>query len=183
MFSNFIKTLFVISAYSPVLLIIGVVEILNLNKEGYSITFVDSWKEVFNRINFIFCFFILLPFSILIIKWAENNLTKNKIDIKAIKSADFNLPTFIVSYFLPCIELFKKDSTYLTVWCIILAVIILINLKTYFYNPCLKIFGYRYYEISTKNDVTYTMICKNKLINANQVSTYSHLTDYVIIKN
>jgi hypothetical protein len=115
--------------------------------------------------------------------WAENSLTKNRIEIKAIKSADFNLPTFIISYFLPCIELVKKDSTYMIVWCVILAIIIFINLKTYFYNPCLKLFGYRYYEISTKKDVTFVIISKEKLINANQVKSYSQLTDYVIIKN
>jgi hypothetical protein len=183
MFSNFIKILFVISAYSPILLIVGIVEIINNTKEGYSISLIESWKEIFNRINFIFCFLILFPLSAFIMIWAENSLTKNRIEIKAIKSADFNLPTFIISYFLPCIELVKKDSTYMIVWCVILAIIIFINLKTYFYNPCLKLFGYRYYEISTKKDVTFVIISKEKLINANQVKSYSQLTDYVIIKN
>ncbi len=183
MFSNIIKILFVLTAYSPVFLIVGIVEIINIHKEGYSIIFVESGKEIFNRINLFFFFLILLPLSALIIAWAKNNLTKNTIEIKSIKSADSNLPPFIVSYFLPCIELVKKDSTYLIVWCLMLAIIILINLKTYFYNPCLKLFGYRYYEISTKKDVTFTIISKDKLINANQVKSYSHLTDYVIIKN
>lgn len=183
MFSNFIKILFVLTAYSPVFLIIGIVEMINIQKEGYSITFVQSGKEIFNRINLIFCFLILVPISTLILSWAKNNLTRNTIEIKSIKSADVNLPPFIVSYFLPCIELIKKDSTYLLVWSILLAIIILINLKTYFYNPCLKLFGYRYYEVSTKKDVTYTIISKDKLININQVKSYSHLTDYVIIKN
>lgn len=183
MFSNLIKILFVISAYSPIFLIAGIVEIVNITNEGYSISLIESWKEIFNRVNLIFCFIILFPLCALIITWAKNNLTKNRIEIKAIKSADFNLPTFIVSYFLPCIELLKKDSTYMIVWCILLAIIVLINLKTYFYNPCLKLFGYRYYEISTKSDVTFVIISKEKLINANQVKSYSQLTDYVIIKN
>ena len=183
MFSNIIKILFVISSYSPIFLIVGIVEIINVTKEGYSISLIYSWQEIFNRINLIFIFTILFPVSPLIMKWAKNNLTTNRIAIKGIKSADFNLPTFIVSYFLPCIELFKKDSTFMIIWCVILAIIVLINLKTYFYNPCLKMFGYRYYEISTQKDVTFVLISKEKLINSNQIKSYSQLTDYVIIKN
>jgi len=183
MFSNTIKILFVISAYSPIFLIVGIVEIININKEGYSISLIESWQEIFNRINLIIFFIMLFPLSPLIMNWAKNNLTANRIEIKAIKSADFNLPTFIFSYFLPCIELVKKDSTYMIIWFVILAIIVFINLKTYFYNPCLKLFGYRYYEISTKKDVTFVLISKEKLINSNQIQSYSQLTDYVIIKN
>lgn len=183
MFSNIIKLLFVVTAYSPVFLIVGLVEISNIRKEGYNIIWVNSWLDLFNRINFIWCFFILAFICFVLIKFAERNLTINNIEVKSIKSADFNIATLFLSYFLPCIELLKKDTIYLIVWVAILICIIILNKNTYFYNPLLKIYGYRYYEIATKKEVTFIMISKEKLINSNQIKSYSQLTDYVIINN
>lgn len=45
----------------------------------------------------------------------------------------------------------------------------------------MKLFGYRYYEIATKKEVTYIMISKEKLINPSDIKAYSQLTDYVIL--
>lgn len=183
MFSNIIKLLFVVTAYSPIFLIIGFVEITNILKEHGSIILIKSWNDFFNRINLIFCFFILFLMSYILIKWAQKSLTVNNIEIKSIKSADLNIIPLILSYFLPCIELIKKDTIYLIGWIILLVFIIIINKNTYFYNPLLKFWGYRYYEIATKKEVTYIMISNEKLINVNQVKSYSQLTDYVIINN
>ena len=177
--------MFVITAYSPVLLIWWGVSIYNTIKEGKVLGFIDfgnfKFSELFNRLNIIFIFTFLVIVSWYIFKIANTKLTKNIIEIKSIKSADQNMTTLIASYFLPCVEFYKKDVIYVFIWIIVTIIIILISRGTYFYNPLVKLFGYRYYDITTKKDVGYLMISKQKLINSNDIKAYSQLTDYVIL--
>ena len=114
-------------------------------------------------------------------KAARGKLTINNIGVKSIKSADLDMNSLLLSYFLPCIELFKKDPIFIFGWFVVLIILIVINRGTYFYNPIIKLFGYRYYEVTTNSGVVYTMISKKKLVNTNEVKRYSQLTDYVIL--
>ena len=133
------------------------------------------------RLNLIFIFIILLLACYLFMKAARVKLTINNIGVKSIKSADLNMNSLLLSYFLPCIELFKKDTIFILGWFIVLIILIVINRGTHFYNPILKLFGYRYYEVTTNNGIVYTMISKRKIVNTNEVKRYSQLTDYVIL--
>lgn len=185
MFSKLIKLIFVITAYSPILFICWFVSVYNILKSNNSIIFIDlnnfKFIELLNRLNLIFLFVLLVLACWYIMILAKTKLTRNNIELKSIKSSDLNMNVLIFSYFLPCIEIYKKDEIYLVGWILFLAIIILINKGTYFYNPLMKIFGYKYYEIVTKKEVTYLMISKEKIINTNDVKAYSQLTDYVIL--
>ena len=185
MFSKLIKLIFVVTAYAPILLIWWVVSVYNTLKAGEEIIIIDFFNfkiaELFNRLNLIFLFLVLIFICWYILFLAKTKLTKNNIELKSIKSSDLNMNVLIFSYFLPCIEIFKKDDIYLIGWILALFIIIIINKGTYFYNPLLKIFGYSYYEIATKKEVTYLMISKRKLINTSDINAYSQLTDYVIL--
>ena len=65
---------------------------------------------------------------------------------------------------------------------IIILVATVINKSSYHFNLIVKLFlNYRYYEIQTKNEVTYFMLSKQKLINSKQVNKYVQLTDYLLI--
>lgn len=181
MFSNFIKFLFILTAYSPIMLIVGIVDMYNCIDGGGSITFISSWNDLFNRINLIFLFPIFLLLCYVIIKIAFKKLTVRKIEVDSIDSVDVNLIPFLISYFLPCVELYKKDLIFTIAWIFLLMVIMFIYKQTHFYNPILKIFGYRYYKINTKAKVSYTIISKEKLKNTKNITKYSQLTDYVIL--
>lgn len=187
MFSKLIKLLFVITAYAPVIIIYWIVSVYSVLKDGKSITFIDlsSFKfvDLFERLNLVYLFLFLFLICYYILFLAKTKLTRNNIELKSIKSSDLNMNTLIFSYFLPCIEIYKKDEIYIIGWILILFIIILINKETYFYNPLMKIFGYRYYEVATKKEVTYLMISKQKLINTNDIKAYSQLTDYVILNS
>ena len=130
-----------------------------------------------------FCINSLFSYNIYCMgrKAARGKLTINNIGVKSIKSADLNMNSLLLSYFLPCIELFKKDPIFIFGWFVVLIILIVINRGTYFYNPIIKLFGYRYYEVTTNSGVVYTMISKKKLVNTNEVKRYSQLTDYVIL--
>jgi len=185
MFSKLIKLLFAITAYAPIILIWWFVSLFNIFKSGGKLQIIifDDFKilDLCNRTNLIFLFLLLVFFCWLILHLAKTNLTRNNIKIKSIKSADSNINILVFSYFFPCIEIYKKDTIFIVGWILALAIVIFINKNTYFYNPLIKIFGFRYYEISTKNEVTYLMISQDKLINPNDINTYSQLTDYVIL--
>ncbi|MET4081552.1 hypothetical protein ABIB40_001501 [Pedobacter sp. UYP30] len=187
MFSKLIKLTFAITAYAPVILIWWIVTVYSILNSGKNIGFIDfsnfKFVDLFNRINLIFIFLFLVFICWYILYLATNELTRNNIQVKSIKSSDLNMNILIFSYFLPCIEIYKKDDIYLISWTIALCIIVYINKGTYFYNPLMKIFGYSYYEIATKKEVTYLMISKQKLININEISAYSQLTDFVLLNS
>lgn len=185
MFSRLIKLLFVTTAYTPIFFIWWLVSIFNIFNSGGNIQMINFVEfkitDLFNKTNLIFLFLFLSVTCWLILYFAETRLTRNNIEIKSIKSADLNMNALIFSYFLPCIELYKKDTIALIGWFTALLITILINKGTYFYNPLIKCFGFRYFEIATKKEVTFLMISKKKLINASDITAYSQLTDYVIL--
>lgn len=185
MFSKFIKVLFVATAYTPIFFIWWVVSIYNILNTGGKIQMINfsNFKiiDLFNKTNLIFLFLLLFISCGLILRFAKSRLTKNSIEIKSIKSADLNMNVLIISYFLPCIELYKKDTIFLIGWLIALTITIIINKGTYYYNPLMKFFGFKYFEVATKKEVTFLMISKKKLINASDITAYSQLTDYVIL--
>ena len=187
MFSKLIKLTFAITAYSPVILIWWLVSVYSILNSGGTIGFINfsdfKFSVLFNRLNLIFVFILLILTCWYILKLATKKLTRNSIEIKSIKSADMNMNVLILSYFLPCIEIYKKDAAYVIIWILALCIIIYINKGTYFYNPLMKLFRYSYYEIATKKEVTYLMISKHKLKNTNEIKAYSQLTDFVLLNS
>lgn len=187
MFSKLIKLTFAITAYAPVILICWLVSVYGLIQSGKNIEFIDfsNFKitDLLNRLNLIFIFLSLVLASWFILKLANSKLTRNHIEVKSIKSSDLNMNILIFSYFLPCVEIFKKDFIYLIGWFLALCINIYINKGTYFYNPLMKLFGYSYYEIATKKEVTYLMLSKQKLKNTNDIKAYSQLTDFVLLNS
>lgn len=185
MFSKLFKLLFVLTTFSPILLVWWVVGIFsfqdlenNIKYRNYSELNMEILKA---KINLPILFVILLFLLVFILFLANKKLTRRKLEIKSIKSSDFNSNSIIFSYFLPCVELYKKEFIFIAFWFVALIIVILINRKTYFFNPLLQLLGYRYYEIATIKEVSYIMVSKRKIINKNDVNAYSELTDYVIL--
>jgi hypothetical protein len=187
MFSKPIKLLFVAVAYAPILLIWWIVSIYNIQKMGGHLQLINlkdfNFLDLFNTTNLLFLFFLFLILFWYIMILAKRRLTRNYIEIKSIESADSNMSILILSYFLPCIEIYSKDILFKVLWLILLFISILINYGTYYYNPLIKLFGFRYYKIVTKSDVAYLMISQKKLINKTSVNVCSKLTDYVILNS
>lgn len=185
MFSSFVRLIFVVSAFSPMLFVIWSVEIIKIFKSRETLGFIAfsslKFADLFNQYNLIFLFLFFVIICYLTLSIAKTKLTKNRIDVKSIKTADNNLTAFILSYFLPCIDLLSKTSISIFVLIFIMLIIVFITKNTYFYNPLIKLFGYKYFEITTTKDVSYLMISKKRLINKNQINAYSQITDFVIL--
>ncbi len=185
MFSNLIKITFASTAYAPVILTWWLVSIYNIYHTGGSVVFIklNNFNNLINKANLIFVFLFLLFIAWYILLLAKNKLTRNTIKVKSIKSSDYNMNTLIFSYSLPCIELYNKSLVYFIAWILAVCIVIYINKGTYFYNPVMKLFKYNYYEIVTQQDVTYQIISKQPLRNKNEITTYSHLTDFVLLNS
>ena len=187
MFSKFLKLTFVITAYAPVILVWWFASIYSIMNSGGTIGFINfaefKFSDLFNRLNLIFIFIFLILICRYILHLATRKLTQNRIEIKSIKSSDLNMNILIFSYFLPCVEIYKKDDVYLISWILALCIIVYNNKGTYFHNPLMKFFGYSYYEIVTKKEVTYLMISKNKLKNTTEIKVSTQLTDFVLLNS
>ena len=185
MFSKLFKLVFVSTSYSPILIVWWIVGIFSYEDIEHKIQYRNFSELTFeilqNKIFLLIIFIITISILLFTMYLANNNLTRNTLEVKSIKSSDFNSTTILTSYFLPCIELYKKDLIFIFFWFFILILIIFINKSTYFFNPLIKLLDYRYYEIATKKEVSFTMISKRKIINPNDVNAYSQLTDYVIL--
>lgn len=185
MFSKLFKLIFVTTSYSPILIIWWIVGIFSYEDTKHKIHYRNFSELTFeilqNKIYLLIIFIMAIGILFFILSLANRKLTRNTLGVKSIKSSDFNSITILISYFLPCVELYKKDFIFIFFWFFILILIIFINKSTYFFNPLIKLFGYRYYEIATKKEVSFTMISKRKIINPNDVNAYSQLTDYVIL--
>jgi fatty-acid desaturase len=185
MFSKLFKLIFVSTSYSPILMIWWIVGIFSYEDKEHKIQYRNfselTFEIIQNKIFLPISFIVAISLLLFILYLANTKLTRNTLEIKSIKSSDFNSITILISYFLPCVELYKKDLIFIFFWFLILLLIVFINKSTYFFNPLVKLLGYRYYEIATKKEVSFTMISKRKIINPNDVNAYSQLTDYVIL--
>ncbi len=39
---------------------------------------------------------------------------------------------------------------------------------TYLVNPLLRLFGYRFYEVTTEDQITYTLVSRHKIVNTDE---------------
>lgn len=192
MISNFIKYIFIISGLSPILLSLWFVKtIQNFHNLSFYLEYESINKIRIGLIEFAESNYLLLIFVGLVflnnylLKKAIYTLSVGEVKLKSIKSADFNFSPVMISYFLPWFK-FLNTNLADTVWLIgsllIYLVFIIIWKNSYHFNLIFRLFfGYRFYEIQTKNEIGYLLLSKQKLINTNQVNKYIQLTDYMII--
>jgi hypothetical protein len=184
MLSKLFKLLFVITAYAPILLICWIISVFTFvgsDKQIHTHDFSEiSMENLTNKYYLVVIFVLLIILCRYILHLANAKLTRSVIEVKSIRNTDLNMNSIIFSYFLPFVELYKKDIISIVFWVFFLLFMIFVNNGTHFSNPLMKLFGFKYFEISTNNGVTYTIISKRRLINKNDIETYSQLTDYVI---
>jgi len=169
MFSKPIKYLLVATSIAPVVFVYWLVGIL---RTGF-----------FTKNYFLLIILIVLLLTCkYLLSTAKNKLEVRPIAIKSIKSADHNIISFLFVYLLPIFDFVKKDDYYIWAFIIIIVFVVIINTNTYHFNPLLSlVFGYKFYEIATKKEITFILITKRQLINTEDVKNYIQLTPYVIL--
>jgi hypothetical protein len=189
MYSKQIKFFIALSGLFPILFIFWLVGILEKwDTLGFYIESDELWNgfEIFMRLHWLLLLFLALIFLCrFMLNYALKILPSKSFDTKSIKPADPNFLSILLSYLAPWFKVFITDNhvgIYITGFLVIAFCLALITSESYQYNLSIRLFfGYKNFEVATKDEVTYLVLSKTPLINKTQVTQVVYLTDYMLI--
>lgn len=168
MFGRLAKTLLIVSAIAP----IGLVYAWVAYREGSNV-----WAGSLVA----GCVFLVLC-CILLFGKAKHVLERFPLQIDSVEVADRENIAFMLLYLSP---LFTSQFGQLNMSLIVPTVLIFGLLTAtgynYHFNPLLGLVGWHFYKVSSKEGVTYVLITKKQLRNANQIDEVGQLTDYILM--
>lgn len=191
MYSNFIKFLTPLTGLSPILFSLWLVRII-LNWDNLTV-FIDlknfdsvskGFLNILNNHGLLFIFLLILWFCKYLLNQSIKDLTRFKIEVKSIKPADINFVTILFSYILPFSKIYFseiKDYAFIMVYLILYSIYAFITKDSYHYNLIFKLFGYRNYEVQTRDEVTYLLLSKTEIISPSYVTSCVKLADSMLI--
>lgn len=131
------------------------------------------------------CSCVLLgAISLWIIKKAQERLERLPVTIEKAKSADKEVIGFFIAYALPL--LFRgQSSPDLGAWLIAGSMLLFVLWSTHSLqvNPVLGLFGFHFYEVETKEKITYLLITRRKINNVLTIKQVVQLSEYGILES
>lgn len=121
--------------------------------------------------------------SLLIVNKARSKLERLPIAIAKAKSADKEVIGFFVAYVLPLV--FRGQSApELGAWLMAAAMLMFVLWSTHSLqvNPVLGMLGFHFYEVETKDGITFLMITSRKISNVKSIQHVVQLTEYGILE-
>ena len=147
----------------------------------YSIDAFLSKAFMLCIILFITSIFLIISFLV-IWKSSINGKERFSFQVASAETADRESLGFIFLYILPLIR-----SSIVEINLLILAIILIIFViltatgYDYHFNPIMRLMGWHFYKVNTKEGVTYTFITKEQLRNTVRDFRAIQLTEYVIL--
>lgn len=127
---------------------------------------------------------LLLGLScVAIIHRCQAHLERLPIKVEKAKSADKEVIGFFVAYALPLV--FRgQASASLGEWTLAAGMLLFVlwSTNSLQVNPVLGLLGYRFYEVETKEKVTFLLITKTKITSVSKITTVVLLSDYGILE-
>ncbi|WP_337883927.1 hypothetical protein [Chromobacterium haemolyticum] len=122
--------------------------------------------------------------SIWIIKQAQQKLERLPVKILKAKSADKEVIGFFVAYALPLVFRGQVSSD-LGAWIIagLMLFFVLWSTHALQVNPVLGMLGYHFYEVETKDGITYLLITRKKISNVLSTSYVVQLSEHGILES
>ena len=156
------------SAFAPIMLIWAMVSLIT-----------HKCLEIKTITLFVlFLLFLFLPFIIFFI--CKNNFSGHSIQCTSLSLLNKGGEGFIGTYLLPFLSYAITDSWYLLMVIILLALTLIMWINnSYYYNPLLPIFGYRFYEITNSSDVKYIVLSNRKVLDIKDITNVYDITDYL----
>ena len=166
---NRLKTLFFLSAFSPTLFTLALV---NINKPS-------EFLNIAICIAIVFASIWLTKATLEKIHSSSENY---RISLKKIKNTDLYMLKYIASYLLPVI--FKGAGLDIVLIAITVTIIAfaLYFLTTIDAHPILSLLGYRFYEVHSDSGKVYVMIAKRKIRAVNSVNNVSRITEDFLVE-
>jgi hypothetical protein len=190
--SNFIKVILALTGLSPALLLLYIVKIIHDFPRLTIYIKVNSPQQFAKEAgNFIQNHYLLILFVFLVIvaryivKFAKDNFSIGRINVKSVKPGDTNFTTVIFSTIPLLVKLYSPDVSDGVLVGAFLAAGIVLGLamkSSYHFNLTLKlILGYSHYEVQSMEEITYLMVSKKQLINRKSITKYVKLADHMLL--
>ncbi len=116
--------------------------------------------------------------------WFYSNKVKQRsLQICSLKPADQPAIGFVVAYLLPV----AFEKAVVVQWEVLLVVLVLLAWlvyisDTYLVNPLLRLFGYRFYEVTTEDQITYTLVSRHKIVNTDEPIDVREGSNFMVLK-
>lgn len=113
---------------------------------------------------------VALTFICLGVLWFYSRKVKQRsLQISSLRPADQPAIGFVVAYLLPV----AFERAFVVQWEVLIVVLIMLAWlvyisDTYLVNPLLRLFGYKFYEVTTEDQITYTLVSRRKIVNTDE---------------
>lgn len=114
-----------------------------------------------------------------VVKSSPSKFTKTKADAVSIKPADKEISGYFVAYMLPILgggKYFLEPSV--AIFFSIVFFIFIWFSKSFYANPILAIFKYKFYEITTTNGNTYLLLTKREIRDPTKINRVVSITSH-----
>nr|WP_300309236.1 hypothetical protein [Halomonas sp.] len=120
----------------------------------------------------------------LTLKLVEKKSYCENITITSFRPADKEISGYFVSYLIPLMGATSEFFTLATsLFFGALFFIFVWASKSFYTNPLLSIFGYKFYEISLSTGNTLLLITKKQLVNCSQIKKIAYATPYTVVES
>ena len=126
----------------------------------------------------------LLTSTCLVVLWFYSKKVKQRsIQICSLKPADQPAIGFVVAYLLPV----AFETTFIVQWQVLAVVLLILAWlvyisDTYLVNPLLRLFGYRFYEVTTEDQITYMLVSHRKIVNTDDLIDVREGSNFMFLR-
>ncbi len=161
--SPFIRFLFTLTSLAPMCLVYAA--LFTFDSEP-----ILSLTE--NRIKAVICLAVmglLVGICLAVLWFYAKKVKQRSLQISSLRAADAPAIGFVAAYLLPV----AFESAFMVQWGVLVVVLALLAWlvyvsDTYLVNPLLRLFGYRFYEVTTKDQVTYILVSRRRIVNTDE---------------
>lgn len=119
-----------------------------------------------------------------ILQFYATKVASGPMSIKSLKAADSSAVTFVVIYLLPLIARQVADLQLEVVFVVLVLLAVLVyHSDAYLVNPLLALppFRYHFYEISTKEEVTYILVSRREILNTTESLEVKQISRFMFL--
>ncbi len=170
MLNRLAKVMLVATSLAPVLGAFGII--------SYS-----KGESAWATLQWLMCAAFLLLICWLVLYFAKNQIEKEILTVKSIKSADKEVLTFLLVYLLPLVA---RDSlplakTEVTVYVFFMIAWAVYHSNAFYFNPLLGLLGYHFYEVTSADGMSHILITTQTIKQAPVDLEVVQLFDYTYL--
>jgi hypothetical protein len=181
MLNKFVKMALVATALAPICLTLGFVEISSVCQSN--LPFADNHAAHWQAGSaYLLAALLMIVVCFGLVKLSASRLERLPVEIKAVKTVDKEVVGFLLVYLLPLINQSQNSiSLHALVFVAVIFFFIVYSTHAYHFNPLLGLFGYHFFEVTIKGDITYVLITRQNITDCKAVSQVVQLTEYMIL--